>query len=80
MASLSIRKLNDQVYHQLRERAEKHHISIEEEVRQIITQAVDAPEKISDVFLHYFGQKNGIDISLPIRSVHQPIEFDHDID
>jgi len=76
MANLSVRKLDDGVYKQLRVRAAKHGVSLEEEVRQIIAQAVSAPEKISAVFRKYFGYENGIDVEVEEhREPHDPMEF-----
>lgn len=77
MANLSIRKLDDKIYEQLRKRSLKHHISLEEEVRQIITQAVTAPESISNLFQKNFGIKNGVDLDfLNQREPHQPMDFE----
>lgn len=76
MANLSIRKLDDKVYGQLRARALKHSVSMEEEVRSIITQAVLAPEKLSSVFKKNFGKKNGVSFVLPKHQGHDPIEFE----
>ncbi len=76
MASLSVRKLDDLVYEQLRIRAAKHGISMEEEARQIISQVVSAPEHISGVFKKYFGPENGIDLNnLENHSPHNPMKF-----
>ncbi len=75
MANLSIRKLNKTTYEQLRMRAAKHGVSMEEEARRIISQAVSAPENISSVFQKYFGRKNGIDLKLPPRKPHEPMDF-----
>lgn len=76
MASLSVRKLDDHIYEQLRVRAAKHGVSMEEEVRQIICQVVQAPEKISTVFNKYFGHDNGIDLDIPDRhNPHEPMDF-----
>lgn len=77
MANLSIRKLDKYAYSQLRIRAAKHGVSMEEEARQIIYQAVSAPEKISSVFLKYFGEKNGVDLDLDLnrREPHEPLDF-----
>lgn len=76
MASLSVRKLDDDVYTRLRIRAAKHHVSMEEEARQIISQAVSAPERISDVFQKHFGNNNGIDLTLlSQREPHEPMDF-----
>jgi len=77
MANLSVRKLDKNAYKQLRIRASKHGVSMEEEARQIIYQAVSAPERISSVFQRYFGQENGIDLDkLNQRKPHQPMDFD----
>lgn len=77
MASLSVRKLDNRVYEQLRVRAAKHGVSMEEEARQIISQVVAAPEKISTVFQKYFGEKNGIDLEATLkRKPHDPMDFD----
>jgi plasmid stability protein len=76
MASLSIRKLDPQIYQRLRMQAAKHGISMEEEVRQILFQALSAPEKMSAVFLKYFGSNNGVDLdTLSQRKAHQPMDF-----
>jgi plasmid stability protein len=76
MASLSVRKLDDHVYEQLRIRAAKHGVSMEEEVRQIIGQVVRSPEKLSEVFRKHFGPDNGIDLERtdPINP-HNPMDF-----
>ncbi len=77
MPNLSIRKLDQNVYERLRILAFKHHISMEEEVRQIIYKAVSAPEKMSGVFLNYFGPDNGIDLDLlNQRKAHSPMDFE----
>ncbi len=76
MANLSIRKLNDVVYERLRIRAANHGNSMEEEVREIICQAVCAPDSISEVFRQYFGDKNGIDLELLAKKPHFPLDLD----
>ena len=78
MANLSVRKLDEEIYKQLRIRAAKHGISMEEEARQIIYQAVSAPEKISSIFQKYFGLKHGIDLNklMSKRKPHEPMDFD----
>lgn len=76
MANLSIRRLDDNAYKQLHMRAVKHGVSMEEEARRIICQAVAVPENISDVFRKYFGRKNGIDLSeANERKPHYPMEL-----
>lgn len=76
MASLSVRKLDDKIYEQLRIRAAKHGVSMEEEVRQILSQALRTPERISEVFRKHFGKENGIDLeALNPRKPHEPMDF-----
>ncbi len=75
MASLSVRKLDPEVYNQLRIRAAKHGVSMEEEVRQIISQVIGSPERVSDVFQKYFGFKNGISLENLEHKPHEPMDF-----
>jgi antitoxin FitA len=76
MADLSVRKLDKRAYEQLRARAIKHGVSMEEEARQIIYLAVSAPDRLSAVFQKHFGQKNGIDLTIPNqRKPHNPMDF-----
>ena len=62
MANLSVRKLDDNTYQQLRSQAQMHGVSVEEEVRQIIYQAVIPAKKISHIFKTHFGKKNGVNL------------------
>lgn len=75
MANLSVRKLDDKIYESLRLRAAKHGISMEEEARQIISQAIVTPEGISSVFIKHFGPKNGINLELETRKPHEPMDL-----
>jgi len=76
MANLSVRKLDKKAYRQLCARAAAHGVSMEEEARQIIYQAVAAPNQISQVFKKHFGRKNGVDLSaLHHRKPHEPMDF-----
>ena len=76
MANISVRKLDKEAYEQLRMRAARHGVSMEEEARQIIYQAVSAPERMSDVFQKYFSHTNGIDLKIPSqRKPHKPMDF-----
>jgi plasmid stability protein len=76
MANLSVRHLDTHAYNQLRARAAKHGVSMEEEARQIIYLAVSAPEKISQVFQKHFGRKNGINLEASERNKpHEPMEL-----
>ena len=69
--------LDDKVYSQLRIRAAQHGVSMEEEARQIISQVVSVPARISDVFREHFGPHHGIDLDLSNqrRVPHNPMDF-----
>lgn len=75
MASISVRRIDDEVYELLRIRASKHGVSMEEEVRQILRRAVSAPERLGDLALEYFGE-DGVDLELPPREPHEPMSVD----
>jgi plasmid stability protein len=76
MANLSVRKLDDAAYEQLRIRAAQHGVSMEEEARQIIYQAVLKQNSPSSVFQKYFGPRNGIDLTeLKQRNPHDPMDL-----
>ena len=76
MANLSVRKLDDVVYEQLRVRAAQHGVSMEEEVRQIIYQVILKQTSASSVFQKYFGVQNGIDLMERERQhPHYPMDF-----
>lgn len=75
MASLSIRKLDDEIYDRLRGRAARHGVSMEEEARRILTRAVSPPERLGDLFVKVFGPTNGADLDLPPREPHEPVDL-----
>lgn len=75
MASLSIRKLDDETYERLQTQAARHGVSMEEEVRQILTRAVSPPERLGDLFLKVFGPDRGADLELPPREPHEPMDL-----
>ena len=72
MASLSVRKIEDDVYERLRIRAAKRGVSMEEEVRQILRRAVSAPERLGDLARKYFGD-DGVELELASREPHKPM-------
>ena len=75
MANMSVRKLDDKVYKQLRVRAALHGVSTEEEARRILSQAVSSPESLSDLFKKQFGLKHGIDLQLAKSVPHEPMDI-----
>jgi plasmid stability protein len=76
MASLSVRKLDEETIARLRARAARHGVSMEEEARRILREAVAAPDRIGELAMRIFGPRNGIDLELPERVPHQPTTFD----
>lgn len=76
MASLSIRKLDEKTYSRLRERAARHGVSMEEEARQILKRATAPPERLGDLFLKVFGPSRGVDLELPPRKPHEPLDLE----
>ncbi len=76
MASISVRKLDDEIVAKLRLRAAEHGVSMEEEVRRIIEAAVSAPVRLGDTALDIFGPENGIELDLPPRTAHEPVDLD----
>jgi plasmid stability protein len=76
VASLSIRKLDDETYEGLKVRAIRRGVSMEEEARQILKRAVSPPELLGDLFLNVFGPKNGAVLELPAREPHKPIDLE----
>ncbi|MFZ2406066.1 MAG: hypothetical protein WAW41_13080 [Methylobacter sp.] len=75
MANLSVRKLDEDVFSKLRMRAATHGVSMEEEVRQILKQAVTNPIKLGDMSVQLFGEQQGIELELPEHTPHEPLEL-----
>ncbi|MFL6233751.1 MAG: FitA-like ribbon-helix-helix domain-containing protein [Thermoanaerobaculia bacterium] len=76
MASLSIRKLDDEIYDRLRDRAARKGVSMEEEARQILKRAVAPPHRLGDLFLKVFGPTGGADLEIPPREPHEPLDLE----
>jgi plasmid stability protein len=76
MASLSIRKLDDETYERLRDRATRDGISMEQEARQILRRALTPPGRLGDLFLQAFGSAGGADLDLPLSEAHEPHSFE----
>lgn len=75
MASLSVRKIDDATLSRLWIRAAKHGVPMEEEARRILRDAVNAPDDLGDLALQIFGPKHGVDIPLPERTPHEPLDL-----
>ncbi len=76
MASLSVRRLDENTVVQLRIRAARHGVSMEEEVRQILKRAAAAPESLGDLAVRLFSPAYGSEeLVLPKRETSEPLEF-----
>lgn len=73
MRGLSVRKLDDETFSRLRIRAARNGVSMEEEVRRILRDAVSAPDRLGDLALRMFGPEHGVDVPLPERAPHEPL-------
>ncbi len=62
MASLRVRKIEDEVYERLRAQAKEHGVSMEEEARRIIYRAVAAPERLGELARQCFGPTHGVEL------------------
>jgi len=75
MANLSVRKLDEDVFSKLRLRAATHGVSMEEEVRQILKQAVTNPIKLGDMALQLFGETQGVELELSEHTPHEALDL-----
>ncbi len=76
MASLTIRRLDDQTFERLKDRAARAGLSMEEEVRRILARAVAPPGRLGDLFVKTFGSAGGFDLRTPPREPHQPVALE----
>ncbi len=80
MASITIRKLDEDVKTRLRVRAAENGRSMEEEARVILREAVGekpVPQDLLSIVRKHFGPDNGVDLELPLRTaVREPPRFD----
>ncbi len=72
MASISVRKLDDETLKRLRLRAAEHGVSMEEEARRILAEAVSAPKNLGDLAVRLFGPTWGVELEFPERTSHEP--------
>ena len=75
MASLSVRKLDEETLARLRVRAASHGVSMEEEARRILREAISAPERLGDLARQLFGPDHGVELELPAHAPHPPLDL-----
>ena len=73
MSSISVRRIDEETIRRLRERAARHGVSMEEEVRRILQSAVSGPERLGDLARETFGAEHGVDLELPCHEPHEPV-------
>ena len=74
MANLSVRRLDGEVVHRLKIRAERESLSLEETVRRILRSAVVDEEPVGTMIRRIVGDE-GFDLDLPLREMDDPIDF-----
>ena len=77
MASLSIRRLEEETLGRLKARAKRDSISLEETVRRILRVAVADDVPVGTTIRRIVGE-DAIDLELPQRKLDSPIDFASD--
>jgi antitoxin FitA len=74
IASITIRRLDDRLKSQLKQRAAQHGRSMEEEARVILRESLEreGPKNAADIALELFGPKRGFKLDLPPRVPFRP--------
>jgi plasmid stability protein len=75
MADLHIQALDQETIARLKDRASQRGVSIEEEARRILQQALASPERLGQLALQLFGSEHGVDIEIPKRETAHPLDF-----
>lgn len=79
MASLTVRKLDENLKNRLRIRAAAHGRSMEEEVRCILRETLERhpPRTLADIALEIFGTRHGVELaSHPPTTPRTPPSFE----
>ena len=71
----SVRKIDDDLYKRLQQRAAKEGVSMEEEVRRILRRALTTPLRLGSLAVECF-QGVEAELELPERPPHSPLNFD----
>ena len=59
----------------LRIRTANHWVSMEEQARRILKDAVNAPDHLGDLALRIFGPEHGVDLQLAERTPQEPFDL-----
>ena len=74
VASITIRRLDDRLKSQLKQRAAQHGRSMEAEARTILRESLERerPETLGDIARELFGPRRGFKLDLPPRLPFRP--------
>ena len=59
----------------IRERAARHGVSMEEEVRRILRATVSTQQSIGKIASELFGPDHGVELTVPTHPEHEPVDF-----
>ncbi len=75
MGSLIVRRLDKETLDRLGVRTAEHGLSMEEDARRIVADAVAAPRQLGDMAVSLFGAACGVEPEPSARPPHEPIAF-----
>lgn len=73
--SISVRKIDEDLYERLQRRAAREGVSMEEEVRRILRRALTTPVQLGTLAVECFREIEA-ELDLPERPPHSPLTFD----
>ena len=77
LGSLSVRRLDDGTLRRLKLQAASHGVSMEEEARRILKDAVSTREGLGDLMVRIFASSHGkTDFEVAPREHAEPLEFE----
>lgn len=72
MSSISVRQIDETTLEQLRARAARRGVSMEEEMRCILRAAVSGPPRLGELAVSTFGPDHGVKLDRPGHDSHEP--------
>jgi plasmid stability protein len=71
VGNLTVRRLDKETLERLRLRAAEHGVSMEEEARRILAEAVSTPRQLGDMAVSLFGAVGGVELESPEKQAHE---------
>jgi len=76
MMTLNIQDIDDDVYQSLKALAQQHGLSLEQHIRNLLTNAAKKQEvKLGSLAIECFSSLGANDLKLPERTPYQPVEL-----